>query len=41
MLTTVAAFAKAGPMIWSSLPDDVMSAASLQTFWRKRKAHLF
>ena len=35
------AFAVAAPLIWNSLPDDVISAESLPTFQRKLKRHLF
>jgi len=35
------AFPVAAPLIWNSLPDDVISAESLPTFQRKLKRHLF
>ena len=35
------AFAVAAPLIWNSLPDDVISAESLPMFQRKLKRHLF
>jgi len=35
------AFAVAAPLIWNSLPDDVISAESLPTFQRKLKRHLY
>jgi len=34
-------FSVAAPLIWNSLPDDVISAESLPTFQRKLKRHLF
>jgi len=35
------AFPVAAPLIWNSLPDDVISAESLPTFQRKLKRYLF
>jgi len=34
-------FASAGPKLWNSLPDDIISAISLTVFQRKLKTHLF
>jgi len=34
-------FSSAGPRVWNSLPEDVISAPSLPVFLRKLKTHLF
>ena len=35
------AFSVSAPLIWNSLPDDIISTESLPTFQRKLKRHLF
>ena len=40
-LATVQAFPVAGPQVWNSLPPEVTSAPSLDTFRMRLKAHLF
>jgi len=35
------AFPVAGPQVWNSLPPEVTSAPSLDTFRKRLKTHLF